>query len=454
MRAVVGLTLSAFAMLLFSPSATRACSCVKTLSPCQEFQSAGAVFVGKAVGFTDTPFEEEIRGKKFTYQERTYRFLVQESLRGIKDAEVQVETGRTDSSCHVEFKVGESYIVYAGRDSRGQLGVGFCNRAVRWTHGEVDLLRAVLNGTTESSVYGSVERWAYDFLENRSMSMLGPVSGVKIVVEGNGRVFEAVTDEGGQYKIASLPEGKYRVTAHLRKPFDPASREVEIGKGGCGTEASFGAVLNGEIKGRVLDMQGRPVAHARLMLMPADRASEEDRPKSVMWYGTDKDGNYVYHTLPPGRYVLAASVEGPPIPKMTYSRVYYPDALRLVDAAAIAVGEGEAVEGIDIKIPWLKVRRIEGNIVWSDGSPVTNGWVSLYKSENSPEGPDERYAQINADRQGRFKLQVIEGAEYWVRAYGYSPDKEYRRINARPMMLTSGDFDQPLRIVVPLPKGH
>ena len=219
MRPFIKLILSAGAMLLFSSSIARACSCVEYLSPCQAFQGAGAVFVGKAVSFSDSPSEEKFRGNKYVYQERTYRFLVQEPLKGVKDAEVQVETGRTDSSCHVDFEIGQSYLIYAGGDSQGRLGVGFCNRVVRWARGEVDLLRALLYGTTENGVYGSVHRWAYDFRENRSISTLGPVAGIKIVVEGNGRVFEAVTDDEGQYKITSIPQGKYTVTANLRKPF-------------------------------------------------------------------------------------------------------------------------------------------------------------------------------------------------------------------------------------------
>lgn len=382
--------------------------------------------------------------------------MIEESLKGVKKLEMNIETGRIDSSCHVNFDVGKNYLIYASADSQGNLGVGGCSRlgSLPWARGEVELLRSMISGTPENNVYGSVQRVAYDFKDNRSTSVIGPMSGIRIIVEGNDRQFETITDNDGHYRIVGVPEGKYEVTALLQKPFAASSTKIEVKKNGCGAEADFGAELDGQIKGRILDTQGSPVARARLMLMPADKASKDESSKSIMWYGTDENGQYKYDRLPPGRYILATTVDGPPVSKIPYGRVYYPNALKLENAGVIVVGESEILNDQNIQIPWLKVRKIEGSIVWSDGSPVTNGWISLFKSENSPDGPDERYAEVNANKQGRFTLQVIEGAEYWVRAYGYTQDGKYERIDAQPMRLDVSDFDQPLKIIVLTPKAN
>ena len=456
MQAFIKPLFLAILTLLSSSIIVEACSCTSYPSPCEAFRQAKVVFVGKAISFTDAPVEEETLGGKYTYQVRTFRFLVEEQLKGPKKLELNVYTGRIDSSCHVNFEVGQSYLIYATSYTKGELSVGGCNRfgSLPWARGEIQLLRSLISGTPENNVYGSVQRVAYDFKDNRSASVIGPMADIRIVMDGNDSRFETVTDTEGHYKITDVPKGKYRITALLQTPFSPSSQEIEIKKDGCGTQADFGAQLNGQIKGMVLDAQGHPVTQARLMLMPFDKASEDESSKSIMWYGTNENGQYGYDHLPPGRYILAASVEGPPVAKIPYGRVYYPNALKLENAGVITVGESERLEGRNIQIPWLNVRKIEGSIMWSDGSPVTNGWISLFKSVNSPDGPDERYAEVNANKQGRFTLQVIEGATYWVRAYGYTQDGKYKRINAQSMRLDSSNFDQPLVVVVPVPKSN
>ncbi|HEX6182380.1 MAG TPA: hypothetical protein VFZ44_00620, partial [Pyrinomonadaceae bacterium] len=120
--------------------------------------------------------------------------------------------------------------------------------------------------------------------------------------------------------------------------------------------------------------------------------------------------------------------------------------------------------GRDIRLPKGYVtRRIEGVVVWSDGRPVKDAWVSLRNRER-PGDDDTVYSFEHADGQGRFSVQGFVGSEYWAHA---SPtigdvrlddgrslwDAGVRELWASPVKITVGSENAPLRLVLSLPEG-
>ena len=76
-----------------------ACSCLPIPTPYQAHREARAVFTGKVASSVDVPVKEQGRDGEYTYQERRFRFAVEESFKGAEAKEVEVSAGRVDSSC-------------------------------------------------------------------------------------------------------------------------------------------------------------------------------------------------------------------------------------------------------------------------------------------------------------------------------------------------------------------
>lgn len=454
-----------------------ACTCMPIPSPYKALQESRAVFAGKVISTTDIPFSERIRDKTFTYYERRYRVAVTESFKGAKATEVDVSVGRTDSSCYVGFEVGESYLIYAYGNSDAVLGTGMCTRTnnLAGSLDEIHYLRAMLKGTPEPRLYGSVTRFDDDLTRGQA-SLYTPLEGIKVVVEGAGRRVEAITDKQGLFSIAKLPDGKYRAYPLLPDDYAsgwPAAEEFILGlegepesfstQQGSSAYAKFHVRWNNRLSGKILDADGNLIKRAKASILAVGNLNvsplviREDR------FNYHPDGSYHFAGLTPGKYLLSLSIRAP-FPPNRPTRFYYPGVADINQASEIVVGEKDSPT-FDLKLPaGYVIRQVEGLVVWPDGSTVgEDGWVYLAEAESSDDD-DKKYDWTSTDKQGRFSLQGFGGAEYWlhvsVRTTGMKTadgkelwDSGTHWLKAKPIRIEVGKSKGPLKIVVPLPEG-
>lgn len=101
---------------------------------------------------------------------------------------------------------------------------------------------------------------------------------------------------------------------------------------------------------------------------------------------------------------------------------YYPGTFEREGAAAIKVGLGETVEGLEFLLPEeFKVRTIEGQVIWKDGEPAAGVEVMLLCPQSSkPDGFAVEFSptRTRTDERGQFRLEGFTGETYWIEARG------------------------------------
>lgn len=208
-----------FASLTWLTQTVNACSCMGPGLPCQAYWTTSAVFAGEVIEITSTASDDE---RLPGYRQKLVRFAVRESFRGVSRTLVDAITGNGGGDCGYPFKVGNSYLVYAYQNPQdNKLYANICSRTRPLSEAGEDLeyIRNLAKAEAGATVSGVVNRYRRVKADD-SYQPPNPLSGIRVIVEGNGKSVEAVTDNTGQYRITDLPPGKYKV----RRRYFPASR--------------------------------------------------------------------------------------------------------------------------------------------------------------------------------------------------------------------------------------
>jgi len=434
----------------------KGCTCPAPDTPYREYQKATAVFIGKVISSKDTVIPENT---SYTVYERAFQFSVTESLKGVKTSTVDIDVGRLDSSCYRGFAVGESYLVFAYSSAGSKLHSGACTRTVHLSDAADDLhyIRDSLKGVPEPRMYGSVMLVDSDSSSTKSRQRVTPIKDVKVLIEGEGKTFEAVTDEQGLYSLPQLPDGEY--TAHPLLPkkytaYFPAEEKFILGskeswdfqiQRGPNAYAAFRIGWNNRLNGRIVDSEGNAIERAKVSVLIAHTPSPSVIERDAFDY--HPVGRFEFYGLKPGSYLLAADIRAPFTDNSRSTTFYYPTATAPDQAREISIGENETLDEREIRLPpGYLVRQVEGVLVRPNGEPVSDGSVYLAASEGSPDD-DGKYNWGKTDQLGRFSLQAFVGAEYWVHAEGQRSSGK-----GTPIKIKVQQTNEPLKIVVPFPK--
>src|SRR5215510_2380710 len=303
----------------------QACICGAPSSPYREYQDSKAVFVGKVISSKDVAVTEDIRGKTYTAYERVFQFSVTESFKGLKTSSVEINLGRIDSDCFQGFGIGESYLVYAFGNSDLSLHSGVCSRTNNLSYAADDLhyIRELLKGVPEARVYGSVTRVDSDLGGSKSGRRVTPLAGIKILIEGKKKNFEAVTDAQGLFSLSRIPDGKYKAHPLLPKrymTYFPTEVEFILGsqeqtagdyrlQHGSSAYASFQIGWNNNLDGRVVDAEGNPIQRVKVsVLLPRSSSPVVIQRDSFDYH---QEGKFGFSGLNPGTYLLSADIRAP-----------------------------------------------------------------------------------------------------------------------------------------------
>jgi protocatechuate 3,4-dioxygenase beta subunit len=253
-------------------------------------------------------------------------------------------------------------------------------------------------------------------------------------------VAKATTDEEGNYRLAGLAPGNFKIIAvakALAVGPDGKAKQLEqtvnIAEGESITKIDFALVRGGVVTGRITDAEGNPVIGERVSVVAKDGG--EVSPQMTFMEGTrnrtDDRGIYRVYGLRPGNYKVSvgqpggagASVMG--MGGSQYLKTYYPGVQEESKAELIEVNEGSEITNIDIT-PGKPASgfSVSGRAVDADsGQPVANVYIAYSQVKDAEQKMDEmNFTGSQTDVNGKFRLEGVKPGRYAV--YTISPGQE------------------------------
>jgi hypothetical protein len=240
-------------------------------------------------------------------------------------------------------------------------------------------------------------------------------------------VLKTVTDANGFYLFEGIAPGEYRVTAandgyalevydssdvHLGNP-----EVIRVGEGQAQRNVDFFLSRSGSISGHVATALGRLLKDAHVSAIPLTPSRSSmfatSRPAQ-----TDERGAYTIHNVPPGLYRVQARWTDPEMRKaqagMGGDVKFFPATDKSYEAAAVAVGAGEAVRGIDILLSPPERFRLSGQLVGGNSDGRIEAHLLTHGSVRT----------VNIARGGFFDIESLQPGRYVLsmRASGEDPE--------------------------------
>jgi hypothetical protein len=401
--------LACVALFVLQLNEAFACSCNK-FTPCEAFNYADAVFIGKVVGGTTKVKEYSQDGKTYSMEAGEVRVLVEESFKGVAETEVIV-TGFS-SMCGPEGLVrGGRYVIYTRQQGSSIFYIGPCSptRAVEYAKEDLDFLHSLPKPGVGGRVFGHV---GVDLHSDDNP----PLAGVKVVVSNGQHSYEAVTNANGDYEIKGVIPGEYKAAAQMPPNYtcDYPDRDLLVTDRGC-AQASYWVKMDSSLSGRVVDIAGHP-APATITLR-----SLANKERTFRDYAQE-DGEFEIVGVEPGRYLLFLDIYSAGKEKFSGKEdlYYYPGTFDRERATIIEIRTGEKLNGYTARLPEkLRAYSIRGVVETPDGKPVAKARVILSITDKTTPNvyrTDDWGTGNDTDAGGRFEFVGFAGNTYSIYA--------------------------------------
>jgi hypothetical protein len=259
------------------------------------------------------------------------------------------------------------------------------------------------------------------------------------------------TDNDGGFEFRDLPAGRFTLNASKSgyvsvgygqtRPFQ-APRPIELGEGQVLEKVEIYMPRGSAIAGRIVDEFGEPIADVTVTAMRSTWSNGRRRLQPVGRAATTNDlGQYRIYGLPPGEYYVSATARGGPEvmmavemavtavrlggepsneqPRSGYAPTYYPGTPSGQEAQRITLGLGQEITSADFGLVPVRLARISGVVIGSDGRPVSGTMVTATPRNAGTGtliiGPGHT---ARTDQNGNFTLNGVPPGDYTLTARG------------------------------------
>ena len=240
--------------------------------------------------------------------------------------------------------------------------------------------------------------------------------------------------EDGTYQFTDLPADSYRLSAgkpgYLVLEYGQAhaferGKVITLSDGEKVEKIDVTLPASGAISGRISDENGDPVENVTVRLLQLQFIANRRQLMDVAAAGsrtTDDTGRYRIYGVPPGEYVVMASVTdrqtdqplGEDLSLPGYAPTYYPGATAVSQAQIVNVGLSEEAGGIDFPLATASTATLSGVSTDSRNLPAR---ILLDRSRRSG-GFAERPTRGVVGADGSFKFENVPPGEYVLQSLG------------------------------------
>lgn len=276
-----------------------------------------------------------------------------------------------------------------------------------------------------------------------------PVRRVQVRISGTDILAKTMlTDADGKFEFIDLPPGRFNVSATKAgyvtvqygqtRPFE-SGKAIELADAQVLDKADIVMPRGSVISGRIVDEFGEPITDATVSAMRSVWSGGRRRLQQAGRSATTNDlGQFRIFGLPPGDYYVSASYRGGTEmmvmessvvasfigasspgsgPTSGYAPTYYPGTTSGPDAQKVTVGVGQEMHGADFALAAVKLVKITGTAMRSDGRPAEGSMVTLLpRTTETGFFSLERGGRV--DKNGAFTINSVAPGEYNLQVRG------------------------------------
>lgn len=167
-------------------------------------------------------------------------------------------------------------------------------------------------------------------------------------------MYEAITDQAGQFKVENVEPGEYAV--RLERPGYAADaktkrdKTVKVVAGQDTKDLVFRMLAAAVISGKIVDVEGDPIPNVDVMAIGSTGVAPTGNAGALMRGATNDLGEYRIADLPPGKYIVQANPPKSQAPsanekdstkdRLVYVKTFFPGTLDERQAATVEVSSG------------------------------------------------------------------------------------------------------------------